>query len=154
MKTRGIRMSNVLLQNDLEEVREVFAINDLSGATWAFRKLRAIEEKKKEITSIAIEEKKRIDEWLSKESKSLDDDKAYFEGLLSAIYDAYYSPNKPERIYCRNFYIENLLDEVVDIETDEVKFEKVLGVQFQVEEKSKIFILHFYYVKINFILIQ
>lgn len=79
-------MSNVLLQNDLEEVREVFAINDLSGATWAFRKLRAIEEKKKEITSIAIEEKKRIDEWLRKESKSLDDDKAYFEGLLSAYY--------------------------------------------------------------------
>ena len=41
-------MSNVLLQNDLEEVREVFAINDLSGATWAFRKLRAIEKKKKD----------------------------------------------------------------------------------------------------------
>lgn len=79
-------MSNVLLQNDLEEVREAFAINDLQGATWAFRKLRAIEEKQRELTSIAIEEKNRIDEWLSKESKSLDDDKAYFEGLLSAYY--------------------------------------------------------------------
>ena len=54
-------MSNVLLQNDLEEVREAFAINDLQGATWAFRKLRAIEEKQKEITAIAIEEKLRID---------------------------------------------------------------------------------------------
>ena len=50
-----------------------------------------------------------------------------FEGLLSAIYDAYYSQNKPERIYCRNFYRENLLDEVVYIETDEVKFEKVFN---------------------------
>ena len=79
-------MSNVLLQNDLEEVREAFAINDLQGATWAFRKLRAIEEKQKEITAIAIEEKLRIDEWLSNESKSLNDDKAYFEGLLSAYY--------------------------------------------------------------------
>lgn len=79
-------MSNVLLQNDLEEVREAFAINDLQGATWAFRKLRAIEEKERELTSIAIEEKNRIDEWLSKESKSLDDDKEYFEGLLSAYY--------------------------------------------------------------------
>ena len=79
-------MSNVLLQNDLEESREVFSINDLQGATWAFRKLRAIEEKQRELTSIAIEEKNRIDEWLSKESKSLDDDKAYFEGLLSAYY--------------------------------------------------------------------
>ena len=79
-------MSNALLQNDLEEVREVFSINDLQGATWAFRKLRAIEEKQKEITAIAIEEKLRIDEWLSNESKSLNDDKAYFEGLLSAYY--------------------------------------------------------------------
>lgn len=79
-------MSNVLLQNDLEESREVFSINDLQGATWAFRKLRAIEEKQRELTSIAIEEKNRIDEWLSKESKSLDDDKTYFEGLLSAYY--------------------------------------------------------------------
>ena len=72
-------MNNALLQNDLEESREVFSINDLQGATWAFRKLRAIEEKQKEITAIAIEEKLRIDEWLSNESKSLNDDKAYFE---------------------------------------------------------------------------
>ena len=79
-------MNNALLQNDLEEAREVFAINDLQGATWAFRKLRAIEEKQRELTSIAIEEKNRIDEWLSKENKSLDDDKTYFEGLLSAYY--------------------------------------------------------------------
>lgn len=79
-------MNNALLQNDLEEVRESFAINDLQGATWAFRKLRAIEEKQKEITAIAIEEKLRIDEWLKNESKSLNDDKAYFEGLLSAYY--------------------------------------------------------------------
>ena len=79
-------MNNALLQNDLEEVREAFVINDLQGATWAFRKLRAIEEKEKEITAIAIEEKLRIDEWLSNESKSLNDDKTYFEGLLSAYY--------------------------------------------------------------------
>lgn len=79
-------MNNALLQNDLEEVRESFCINDLAGATWAFRKLRAIEEKQKEITSIAIEEKQRINEWLFNESKSLNADKEYFEGLLSAYY--------------------------------------------------------------------
>ena len=80
---------NMLLQNDLlemNEVKEEFKVTDLKSATWAFRKLRAIEEKQRELTSIAIEEKNRIDEWLSKESKSLDDDKAYFEGLLSAYY--------------------------------------------------------------------
>lgn len=50
-----------------------------------------------------------------------------FEGLLTAIYHAYYSNNKPDRIYCRNFYRENLLDEVVYIETDIAKFEKVFN---------------------------
>ncbi len=48
-----------------------------------------------------------------------------FEGLLSAIYDAYYSKEKPDRIYCENFYKENLLDEVIHIKTDKTKFEKV-----------------------------
>lgn len=79
-------MSNALLQNDLEEVREVYAINDLAGATWAFRKLRAIEEKKKELELVFDEEINRLKEWFCEETKSLDDDKGYFEGLLSAYY--------------------------------------------------------------------
>lgn len=80
---------DMLLEHDLQEAqerKEEFRVSDLQGATWAFRKLRAIEEKQKEITAIATEEKQRIDEWLSNESKSLNDDKAYFEGLLSAYY--------------------------------------------------------------------
>ena len=39
---------------------------------------------------------------------------------------------------------------MIEKSSNSVKFEKVLGVQFQVEEKSKIFILHFYYVKNSF----
>ncbi len=35
-------MENTLLQNDLVEQREGFKIENLEGATWAFRKLRAI----------------------------------------------------------------------------------------------------------------
>lgn len=79
-------MSNALLQNDLEEVREAFSINDLQDATWAFRKLRAIDAKKKELETILNEEINGLKEWFCKETKSLDDDKAYFEGLLSAYY--------------------------------------------------------------------
>ncbi len=79
-------MSNALLQNDLEEVREVFSINDLQGATWAFRKLRAIEEKVNELNVVADKEISRVKEWLSNEVKSLEADKEYFEGLLSAYY--------------------------------------------------------------------
>ena len=38
-------MSNILLENDLYAVKEGFEVSDLQGATWCFRKLRAIEEK-------------------------------------------------------------------------------------------------------------
>lgn len=79
-------MSNALLQNDLEEVREGFIISDLVGATWAFRKLRAIEEKIYNIETVAEQEHLRIAEWVLNETKALEQDKEYFEGLLSAYY--------------------------------------------------------------------
>ncbi len=80
---------NMLLQNDLQEIQEVkeeFKVTDLQGATWALRKLRALNEKIAEINTLAIEEISRINEWAEKEVKSLNDDKEYFEGLLSAYY--------------------------------------------------------------------
>ena len=80
---------NMLLQNDLlemQEVKEEFKVTDLQGATWALRKLRALNEKIAEINTLAIEEISRINEWAEKEVKSLNDDKEYFEGLLSAYY--------------------------------------------------------------------
>ena len=79
-------MSNILLQNDLLETNEVFQITDLQGATWALRKLRAVNEKIDEINTVAAEEISRINEWSEKEVKSLNYDKEYFEGLLSAYY--------------------------------------------------------------------
>ena len=48
-----------------------------------------------------------------------------FEGLLSAVYDAYYSKDKPERIYSEATYEVNFIDTVVKIETDLEKFQKV-----------------------------
>ena len=48
-----------------------------------------------------------------------------FEGLLSAIYDAYYSPIKPDIIYSKLVYEENLIDDVIIINSDEAKFQKV-----------------------------
>ena len=80
---------NILLEHDLQEVQEVkeeFKVTDLQGATWALRKLRALNEKIAEINTLAIEEISRINEWAEKEVKSLNDDKEYFEGLLSAYY--------------------------------------------------------------------
>lgn len=80
---------NMLLQNDLQEtkeLREEFKVTDLQSATWVLRKLRAVNAKVAEINNTAVEEISRINEWAEKEVKSLNDDKEYFEGLLSAYY--------------------------------------------------------------------
>ena len=79
-------MSNILLENDLNEGKDQFEITNLQGATWCFRKLRAIEDKVEEVTSVAALEIDRITQWLTGETKSLEEDKAYFEGLLNAYY--------------------------------------------------------------------
>lgn len=80
-------MKNTLLQEVLqEEVSEGFKINDLEGATWAFRKLRAIESKKAEIKAVADKERANIELWEQQEIKQYEADREYFEGLLSAYY--------------------------------------------------------------------
>lgn len=48
-----------------------------------------------------------------------------FEGLLTAIYEAYYNAEKPDRIYREQNYLQNLIDTRINIETDKSKFQKV-----------------------------
>lgn len=50
---------------------------------------------------------------------------ATFEGLLTAIYEGYYSPLKPDRIELPDHRQEALMDQVIWIETDTVKSAKV-----------------------------
>ena len=76
------------------ESKESFKVKDLQSATWVFRRLREIEEKVNEITAVAIEEKERINDWLFNETKALQQDKEYFEGLLSAYYIQERAKNK------------------------------------------------------------
>lgn len=79
-------MENTLVQQDLTEVREGFKIENLEGATWAFRKLRAIENKEADIKAIAEEEIARVNNWKETELKQYEADKQYFEFLLSEYY--------------------------------------------------------------------
>lgn len=81
-------MENTLLQNDLVEQREGFKIENLEGATWAFRKLRAIENKEAEIKVIAEEEINRVNAWKEKELEQYAKDKEYFSYLLEEFYRA------------------------------------------------------------------
>ena len=81
-------MENTLLQNTLVEEREGFKIENLEGATWAFRKLRAIESKEVEIKAIAEEEINRVNSWKEKELEQYAKDKEYFSYLLEEYYRA------------------------------------------------------------------
>ena len=71
---------------------EQFRIKDLSGATWAFRKLQSLSKARHQITNVAAEEIQKIADWEEREVKKLDDDMAYFEGLI----EEYYRTNKAQ----------------------------------------------------------
>lgn len=63
-----------------------FKIKDIDSANWTFRKLRAIEVKANEIKQLAQQEKARIEEWEKGELKVLEDNKEFFQGLLTEYY--------------------------------------------------------------------
>ena len=79
-------MINTLLNNTLAEERESFKVENLEGATWVFRKLRAILDKEVEINSVAEEEVNRINAWREKELEQYSKDKEYFNYLLEEYY--------------------------------------------------------------------
>jgi hypothetical protein len=80
-------MENTLLNQDLqEEVKESFKIENLEGATWAFRKLRAINSKAIEIKAIADAERLRINAWKEQQLKQFESDTEYFESLISSYF--------------------------------------------------------------------
>lgn len=59
---------------------------DLDAANWCFRKLKAIEDKKREIKYLADKEKQRIIEWEKEELKAFKSSTDYFEMLLEDYY--------------------------------------------------------------------
>lgn len=76
------------LQEALEtsETQERFKIDNLEAANWAFRKLAAIERKKKEVQELAQKEIERIKTWEQQEISSLNNSKEFFEGLLTEYF--------------------------------------------------------------------
>lgn len=68
-----------------------------------------------------------------------------FEGLLTAIYEAYYSKNKPDKIYSIDNYELNLIDIVINIKTDLNKFKKVyeaIESKISIESLRKIYYVY------------
>lgn len=85
---------NELLEMELEEAERTmrategtnFKISDLDSANWAFRKLAAIERKRKEIKELADREIERIKDWQQQEEEGLNNSKEFFEGLLTEYF--------------------------------------------------------------------
>lgn len=83
----------VIDEENNEEVKERFKIKDLDGANWAFRKLKAITSKKREIEALADKEIEpykleisRILEWRDNELASYDKSIDFFYFLLEEYY--------------------------------------------------------------------
>ena len=73
------------MEEDTQEKKR-FRIENLEAANWAFRKLAAIERKKKEVQELAQKEIERIRAWEQQEISSLDNSKEFFEGLLKEYF--------------------------------------------------------------------
>lgn len=80
---------NLLQQQELDQIvwnkpqeNEGFKIDSLQGVNWCMRKLRALNEKQKEIESVKDEELRRIEIWANDEVKSIQSDKEFFEAKI------------------------------------------------------------------------
>lgn len=84
-------VNNILLDiytGEAEEVqlKERFKIINLESANWAFRKLKAIEEKEAEIEKLMDKELKRIQDWAHHDLDKCKDSKQFFEFLLEEYF--------------------------------------------------------------------
>ena len=85
---------NKLIQEELYEIEELegariddrFKVQDINSANWCFRKLKAIDEKEKEVEQLAKNEIERINAWKKEELEATEGSKNYFEGLLTEYY--------------------------------------------------------------------
>lgn len=65
-----------------EELRQRFRIENIDQLNWALRKLAAIKAKENEVRRLADAERQRIAEWEQKELAALERDRSFFEGLV------------------------------------------------------------------------
>lgn len=70
-------------EEEQQAVRERFRIHDDSQAVWALRKIRRIREAVAAKQALAQAEIERIQAWLESETKSLEREEKFFEGLLA-----------------------------------------------------------------------
>ena len=78
---------NKLREDQLkEDIEQGFIINDIHKATWALKKIKAIEEKKQQLKEIKDYEIESIENWYIKETAELEKDRGSLETLLHLYY--------------------------------------------------------------------
>lgn len=64
------------------EVKQRFKINSLESLNWALRKLAALDNKLLDARELAAKEKARIQQWLDKETQSIEESRQFFQMLI------------------------------------------------------------------------
>lgn len=78
---------NKLREEQLNEpINQGFVIDDIHKATWALKKLKAIEEKQQQLKQIKEYEIETIEKWFNKEIEEINRDKINLETLLHMYY--------------------------------------------------------------------
>jgi len=97
-------MINALIQEEIQEIerqegfQEGFKVDNIDGANWCFRKIRALKEQMNETNRIAYEEVNRIETWRKKENENAESTITYFEGLLTEYYRLLKSENPKAKV--------------------------------------------------------
>ena len=78
---------NKLREEQLKEpIQQGFTIDNLEKATWAMKKIKAIEEKQQQLKQIKDYEIESIEKWFNKEVEEINRDKEHLETLLHMYY--------------------------------------------------------------------
>lgn len=70
------------LYEGIEGYQRPYEITDQSGAIWALRKIKMIEQRRQEARETAMSEAKKIMDWYEGINEKSDRDREYFDGLL------------------------------------------------------------------------
>ena len=78
---------NKLREEQLKEpIQQGFIIDDIHKATWALKKIKAIEEKQQQLKQIKEYEIETIEKWFNKEVEEINNEKMELETLLQLYY--------------------------------------------------------------------
>ncbi|HDR6754798.1 TPA: host-nuclease inhibitor Gam family protein [Bacillus cereus] len=144
--------------DELQDSEKRFEISDLEGLNWAFRKLTALKEEEKKITTLANVERDRITQWEQSELKPIHNDISFFETHIrryhmeqlemdpkqktistpygkSKTRKSSEAPEQKDKAQVLQYAIENELDDCLKTEVKWVDFKKKLKIVEIGEEK-------------------